>query len=137
MRSTLTPQLRVDQGQSQLILIDLGEGCHCMAGSALEQVYGTLSQRPPDVDDPELLKRFFQAIQLLNQKQLLLAYHDRSDGGLLATLCEMMFAGHVGVNIYIDDLIGKELGRDPVAALFTEELGAVVQVRKNDLFTVM
>ena len=72
-----------------------------MAGSVLEQVYGALSQRPPDVDDPDLLKHFFHAIQKLNQENLLLAYHDRSDGGLFVTLCEMMFAGHVGVNIAI------------------------------------
>ena len=112
VRATLTPQLRTDKGPTRLILLDLGEGCHCMAGSVLEQVYRVVTQRPPDVDDPDLLKHFFQAIQALNQKELLLAYHDRSDGGLLATLCEMMFAGHVGVNVRIDDLVDNDLGND-------------------------
>lgn len=132
VRATLTPQLRTDKGATRLILIDLGEGCHCMAGSVLEQAYGALSQRPPDVDDPALLKHFFQAIQTLNQQNLLLAYHDRSDGGLLATLSEMMFAGHTGVDIVLDDLINKDPSSDPIAALFTEELGAVLQVRAVD-----
>lgn len=130
VRATLTPQLRTDSGSTRLLLIDLGEGCHCMAGCALEQVYGALSQQPPDLDDPTLLTHFFQAIQALNQKEYLLAYHDRSDGGLLATVCEMMFAGHVGVNM----TLGSD---DPIAALFTEELGAVVQVREQDLATVL
>lgn len=133
---TLTPQLRTDKGKTGLILVDLGEGCHCMAGSALEQVYSVLTQRPPDIDDPELLKNFFQAIQVLNQKDYLLAYHDRSDGGLLATVCEMMFAGHVGVNLKLDDLI-KEPDHKLLEVLFTEELGAVLQVREKDLPQVL
>ncbi|MBS0351212.1 MAG: phosphoribosylformylglycinamidine synthase, partial [Proteobacteria bacterium] len=134
VNQTTTPQLRSDQGQTHLILIDLGEGCHCMAGSVLEQVYGQLSQRPPDVDDPDILKNFFYAIQALKQKQLLLAYHDRSDGGLFVTLCEMMFAGRVGVDINLDRLVRAGIiGNDPIAALFTEELGAVLQVRAGDL----
>jgi phosphoribosylformylglycinamidine synthase len=133
VRATLTPQLRTNQGLTRLILLDLGEGSHCMAGSALEQVYQVISQCPPDVDNPDLLKQFFRAIQALNQKDLLLAYHDRSDGGLLATVCEMMFAGHVGVTIELDELADIQPAPDPVAALFTEELGALIQVREADL----
>jgi phosphoribosylformylglycinamidine synthase len=137
VRATLTPQLRIDKGPTRLILLDLGEGCHCMAGSVLEQVYKVVTQRPPDIDDPDLLKHFFQAVQALNQKEFLLAYHDRSDGGLLATLCEMMFAGHVGVTVRIDELVDNDLGNDSIAALFTEELGAVIQVRERDLPAVL
>jgi phosphoribosylformylglycinamidine synthase len=137
VRSTLTPQLRTDKGPTRLILLDLGEGCHCMAGSVLEQVYQVISQRPPDVDDPDLLKNFFQAMQALNQKELLLAYHDRSDGGLLALICEMMFAGHTGVTIRLDELVNHDLGHDSIAALFTEELGAVIQVHEADLPIVL
>ncbi len=137
VRATLTPQLRTDKGPTRLILLDLGEGCHCMAGSVLEQVNKVVTQRPPDIDDPELLKHFFQAVQALNQKEFLLAYHDRSDGGLLATLCEMMFASHVGVTVRLDDLVNNDLGNDTIAALFTEELGAVIQVKEQDLPSVL
>ncbi len=132
VRATLTPQLRTDQEKTILILIDLGEGSHCMAGSVLEQVYGAISQRPPDVDDPDLLKQFFHAIQTLNRENLLLAYHDRSDGGLFVTICEMMFAGRVGVNLTLDSLIKNENTADPAVILFNEELGAVVQIRERD-----
>ncbi len=132
VRATLTPQLRTDKGPTHLILIDLGEGCNCMGGSVLEQVYQTISQCPPDIDDPELLKGFFHAIQKLNSESLLLAYHDRSDGGLFVTLCEMMFASHCGINIRLD-----HLGEDPMAALFNEELGAVIQVSDKALSVVM
>lgn len=137
VRATLTPQLRTDQGPTCLILLDLGKGSHCMAGSVFEQVYGVISQRPPDVDDPDLLKHFFQAIQTLNQQNLLLAYHDRSDGGLFVTLCEMMFAGHTGVNIRLDTLVNDDIGNDAAAVLFAEELGAVIQVRAADLAQVL
>jgi phosphoribosylformylglycinamidine synthase len=123
VRRTLTPQLRTDHGETALILIDLGRGRNRIGGSALAQVYGQTGDIAPDVDDPELLKHFFAAVQTLNREGLLLAYHDRSDGGLFATLCEMAFAGRVGVNVQID-----RLGDDVVAALFTEELGAVAQV---------
>jgi len=132
VRRTLTPQLQTDEGDTQLILIDLGKGCSSMGGSVLAQTQQLLGQRPPDVDDPAALKQFFTVIQKLNEKRLLLAYHDRSDGGLLATVCEMMFAGHVGLDIKLD-----ALGEDPVAALFNEELGAVVQVRAKDLEAVL
>ena len=84
------------------------------------------------MDDPNAIKEFFHVIQALNDEGLLLAYHDRSDGGLFATLCEMAFAGHVGVSVALDDL-----GADAVAALFTEELGAVIQVRHCDTDDVL
>ncbi|MFL6655535.1 MAG: phosphoribosylformylglycinamidine synthase [Sulfurifustis sp.] len=126
VRLTLTPQLRTDRGETDLILIDLGKGKNRLGGSALAQVYGSLGDEAPDVDDPRTLKLFFHIIQALNELGFALAYHDRSDGGLFATICEMAFAGHTGVRI---DL--TPLGRDPVAALFSEELGAVLQVPRN------
>jgi phosphoribosylformylglycinamidine synthase len=118
VRSTLTPQLRTDQGDTDLILIDLGQGRNRLGGSCLAQVYGQLGDVGPDLDDPELLKRFFAAIQELQTEGLLLAYHDRSDGGLITTLCEMAFAGHCGVDV---DLAA--VGPDDLSALFSEELG--------------
>jgi phosphoribosylformylglycinamidine synthase len=123
VRKTLTPQLRTDRGQTDLILIDLGKGQNRMGASALAQVYGQVGHEAPDVDDPRVLKLFFAVIQALNELGFLLAYHDRSDGGLFVTLCEMAFAGRTGVQIDVG-----ELGRDPLAALFNEELGAVLQV---------
>lgn len=132
VRHTLTPQLRTDCGDTDLILVDLGHGSQALGGSALAQVYQQIGQRPADVDEPRLLKAFFAAIQQLNKERYLLAYHDRSDGGLLALLCEMAFAGHTGITVQID-----QLGHDPMAALFNEELGAVVQVRKTDTSQVL
>jgi phosphoribosylformylglycinamidine synthase len=132
VRRTLTPQLRSDCGDSDLILVDLGKGRNRLAGSALAQVYKQVGHHAPDLDDPDALKAFFDCIQDLNQDSLLLAYHDRSDGGLLATLCEMSFAGHTGIDIHLD-----ELGGDARAALFCEELGAVLQVRHYDTDTVL
>ncbi|TAM46625.1 MAG: phosphoribosylformylglycinamidine synthase [Gammaproteobacteria bacterium] len=123
VRKTLTQQLRTDRGETDLLLIDLGKGKHRLGGSALAQVYGQLGDECPDVDDPRVLKLFFHIVQALNELGLAYAYHDRSDGGLFAALCEMAFAGHTGLKV---DLTG--LGRDPVASLFNEELGAVLQV---------
>ena len=132
VRRTLTPQLRNDCGDSDLILVDLGKGRNRLAGSALAQVYKQLGHHAPDLDDPDALKAFFDCIQDLNRDSLLLAYHDRSDGGLFATLCEMAFAGHTGLDVSLD-----ELGDDPRAACFSEELGAVLQVRHCDTDTVL
>ncbi len=132
VRLTLTPQLRTDCGDTDLILIDLGKGRNRLAGSALAQVYKQLGHQVPDLDDPQALKDFFATIQDLNQADLLLAYHDRSDGGLFTTLCEMAFAAHSGLDIQLD-----ELGDDQVAALFNEELGAVIQVRHCDTDAVL
>ncbi len=123
VRKTLTPQLRTDAGNTDLILVDLGRGRHRLGGSALAQVYKQVGDEAPDVDDPRVLRLFFHVIQALNELGFCLAYHDRSDGGLLATVCEMAFAGRTGVSIDITNL-----GSDPIAALFGEELGAVLQV---------
>ncbi|WP_455379952.1 phosphoribosylformylglycinamidine synthase, partial [Acidihalobacter prosperus] len=126
VRFTLTPQLTV-AGDTDLILIDLGKGHNRLGGSALTQVYGQSGGTPPDLDSPETLRNFFAAIQSLNRAGRLLAYHDRSDGGLLATLCEMAFASHCGLDIDLDDV------NDPIACLFNEELGVVIQVRRADV----
>ncbi len=128
IRLTLTPQLRrVPDEDSTLILIDLGAGKNRLGGSVLAQVYNQLGDDCPDLDQAELLKAFFDAIQTLNGQDKLLSYHDRSDGGLLATVAEMMFASRLGVALTIDSL-----GDDVLAALFNEELGAVLQVRQSD-----
>jgi phosphoribosylformylglycinamidine synthase len=126
IRRALTPQLRTDKGETVLLLVDLGGGKNRLGGSALAQVHGQLGDVPPDLDEPARLKAFFDAIQMLNERGFLLAYHDRSDGGLLVTLLEMAFAGGCGLDI---DLAELAPGGDPLAALFAEELGAVVQVR--------
>jgi len=136
VRSTLTPQLRTDRGDTDLILIDLGQGKNRLAGSCLAQVYGQLGDPAvdgvPDLDDLDLIKRFFAALQELNQEGLLLAYHDRSDGGLLACVCEMAFAGRCGV-----DLDLGPVGAGDLAALFSEELGALIQVCHTDTDEVL
>ena len=126
-RKTLTPVLKTSQGDTDLIFIDLGKGKNRLGGSALAQVYKSIGQHAADLDDPQALIHFFKTIQELNQDGLLLAYHDRSDGGLFATLCEMSFAGHVGVTVNI-----AECGDDAISVLFSEELGAVIQVRHTD-----
>ncbi len=125
-RKTLTPQLRTDV-DSKLILIDLGNGKNRMGGSSLAQVYGQIGDKAPDVDQPEQLKAFFAAIQKLNADNKILAYHDRSDGGLFTTLCEMAFAGRAGLQTNIHAGAG-----DALNTLFNEELGAVIQVRASD-----
>ncbi|MCB1875813.1 MAG: phosphoribosylformylglycinamidine synthase [Chromatiales bacterium] len=128
VRRCLTPQLRLDRGETLLLLIDLGRGKHRLGASALAQVYAQVGDKAPDLDDPQLLKGFFQAIQRLGNEGCILAYHDRSDGGLFVTLMEMAFAGHCGLNI---DLTGA--GERPVEILFSEELGAVLQIRSGEL----
>lgn len=134
IRATLTPELRRDIDDSVLMLIDLGRGHNRLGGSALAQVYGQIGTTPADVDDPQLLQAFFDGIQTLNAADTLLAYHDRSDGGLWATLAEMSFAARVGVSVVLDALADSEA--DVLAALFSEELGAVVQVRAADVAAV-
>lgn len=127
VRKTLTPQLRLDKGETDLIVIDLGRGKNRMGGSILAQVNGQIGRAAPDVDDAEDLKAFFAVIQGLNADGHLLAYHDRSDGGLMATVVEMAFAGKCGLDLNLDALADS---RDELtAALFNEELGAVIQVR--------
>ena len=127
---TLTPQLQ--KTDSVLVLLDLGKGKNRMGASVLAQVYKQMGDECPDLDSPVLFNAFFELIQLLNQQGKILAYHDRSDGGLLATICEMVFAGRVGVAIELDGL-----GQDPLAVLFNEELGALIQVRKEDCEQLM
>ena len=125
---TLTPQLcSLPDEDSALILLDLGAGKNRLGGSVLAQVYNQLGNDSPDLDEAGLLKAFFDAIQTLNGQGKLLSYHDRSDGGLLATVAEMMFAGRLGVTLTLDSL-----GSDIFGALFNEELGAVLQVRQSD-----
>ena len=127
---TLTPQLATDAGNTDLILIDLAAGQNRLGGSALAQVYRQVGAVAPDLDDPEDIKAFFAVIQGLNADSKLLAYHDRSDGGLFVTLAEMSFAGHTGIDIKLDGLAedASQFARE----LFNEELGAVIQVRRED-----
>ena len=127
-RRTLTPQLKTHWGETELILVDLSEKKNRLGGSALAQVYKQVGDQPADLDRPEWLTRFFSTIQKLNKEGKLLAYHDRSDGGLFVTLCEMSFAGHVGLDVVLDGL-----GKDPFSILFSEEPGAVLQVSKHVL----
>jgi len=129
IRQTLTPQLRMDKGTTDLILIDLGRGQNRMGASILAQVHGKLGKQAPDVDDAEDLKAFFAVIQGLNADGHLLAYHDRSDGGLLTTVMEMAFAGHCGLSLTLDSV--AESAAEIPAILFNEELGAVIQVRQD------
>jgi len=138
-RRVLTPQLRLDAGASVLILVDLGCGRNRLGGSILAQVYGQVGNAAPDVDDAPALKRFFEAVQALNRDGLVLAYHDRSDGGLFAVVCEMAFAAHCGVTVEVDALCSGS-GSDAervLAALFNEELGALLQVRARDRDVVL
>ncbi|MEW8156668.1 MAG: phosphoribosylformylglycinamidine synthase, partial [Candidatus Thiodiazotropha endolucinida] len=132
IRSTQTPLLRSDAGDSDLILIDLGKGKNRLGATALAQVYQQIGHHGADLEDPDALRRFFALIQELNQNDLILAYHDRSDGGLFTTICEMAFAGRCGVSVEIDDL-----GDDDLAILFSEELGAVIQVPHRDTDEVL
>ncbi|MBB5018729.1 phosphoribosylformylglycinamidine synthase [Chitinivorax tropicus] len=155
VRRTLTPVLRTDVGDTDLILIDLGAGKCRLGGSALAQVYKQIGNFNPDVVSAQRLVAFFNVIQKLNREDKLLAYHDRGDGGLFVTLCEMMFASHVGLSIEIDelcferrrsereygeltpeDVLRAENGRI-MGVLFNEELGAVIQCRRSDTSAVM
>ncbi|KAH9949075.1 CobB/CobQ-like glutamine amidotransferase domain-containing protein [Amylocystis lapponica] len=133
VRATWTPQLRTDAGEpTVLLLFDLANGRERLGGSALAQVFKEIGAVAPDVDDPATLKAFFVACQDVRAKEpgLVLAYHDRSDGGLLTTVAEMSFAGRVGVKLSLDVL---QSSADPISALFNEELGAVVQIRQSDV----
>jgi phosphoribosylformylglycinamidine synthase len=132
VRKTITPQLRTDKGASSLVLIDLGNGQNRMGATALAQVYKQLGDKPADVDNAAQLKGFYEGVQALVANDQVVAYHDKGDGGLLVTLAEMAFAGHCGVNANIE-----ALGEDTLAALFNEELGAVIQVRNDDLDAVL
>jgi phosphoribosylformylglycinamidine synthase len=150
IRQTITPELKTD-ADSVLMLIDLGQGKNRLGGSVLAQAYSQVGNVAPDLDDPQLLKDFFNTIQNLNAQGKLLAYHDRSDGGLVATLAEMAFAARVGLDIdlsvfpqYVLNLFieGEETAQEDtikahlLRVLFNEELGAVIQVAKADIDTV-
>ncbi|MCG8370094.1 MAG: phosphoribosylformylglycinamidine synthase, partial [Proteobacteria bacterium] len=124
----LTPQLRETAEPSCLLLFDLGEGRDRLGGSCLAQAYARAGGDTPDVDEPALLAGLFAAVQELNERGMLLAYHDRSDGGLLATVAEMIFAGRRGAVLTLDGSRVELLGK-----LFSEEIGAVVQIAKNKL----
>ena len=156
IRRSLTPQLRMDQGDTELILIDLGRGKNRMAASCFAQVMQQLGDSVPDVDSADDLKAFFAAIGSLNRAGKLLAYHDRSDGGLFTTLAEMAFAGRCGLSINLDILTLESehamdwgdaknwAGQVPerrneltLRALFNEELGAVIQIRASERSAVM
>ncbi|WP_168403850.1 phosphoribosylformylglycinamidine synthase [Erwinia amylovora] len=126
VRKTVTPQLQT--GDNALLLIDLGNGVNALGATALSQVYRQLGDKPADVRDAQQLAGFWHAIQALVADGKLLAYHDRSDGGLLVTLAEMAFTGHCGIEADI-----ATLGSDSLAALFNEELGAVIQVAAADV----
>ncbi len=149
LRATLTPQLK--GGDTTLILIDLGQGKCRMGGSMLAQVLNQFGNEVPDLDDPALLKAMVTAVNRLRAEGRLLSYHDRSDGGLWATVCEMAFAGHLGVSLNVDMLVlegdgihnsraeygdaknwaaqvGARRAERTLQALFNEELGAVIQV---------
>ncbi|CSC66686.1 phosphoribosylformylglycinamidine synthase [Vibrio cholerae] len=133
IRKTVTPQLRTDLGETSLILIDLGNGQNRLGATALAQVYKQLGDKPADVDNAAQLKGFFDAVQTLVRNDKLVAYHDKGDGGLLVTLAEMAFAGHCGIKANIETL-GDD---DALAALFNEELGAVIQVKNDELNAVL
>ena len=128
-RRTLTPQLQL--GDNLLLLIDLGDERNRMGGSCLAQVYGQSGDNPPDANDPIDLQHFFQAIQQLNREGKLLAYHDRSDGGLFVTLVEMAFAGQTGLEIRLPISAAEHLRL--LCTLFSEELGAVIQIAADSL----
>lgn len=121
IRRTVTPLLEKTT-ETELLLIDLGHGQNRTGGSILAQVANQLGASPPDLDDPILLIKLFEAFQALKEQGLVLAYHDRSDGGLITTICEMSFASHVGITLNL-----AQLGTDVPAILFNEELGAVIQ----------
>ena len=129
VRRTLTPQL-VDAPDTSLYLVDLGAGRDRLGASSLAQCFKIVGGEPPDLDDPAALRGLFAAIRELDRDNRLLAYHDRSDGGLFATVCEMAFAGRRGVHLELEPT------REALGALFAEEPGAVIQIRDTDGSTV-
>ena len=154
VRRTLTPQLAVDT-DTLLVLVDLGAGRNRMGGSILAQVTRQVGNEAPDADEPARIAAFVGALRTLQRAGLLLAYHDSSDGGLFATVAEMAFAGHGGVTVNLDVLAVDPVAADwgdfkirteqvsvrrselVLKALFTEELGAVLQIRAADTTAVM
>ena len=131
VRLSLTPMLRTGVGESALLLIDLGNGAHRLGGSALALAYGRLGAEPPDLGRVEAVPALFRALARLRREGRVAAYHDRSDGGLAACVLEMAFAGRAAIDVDVGPL-----GGDPIAALFCEAPGAVLQVREADLAAV-
>ena len=132
VNKTITPQLK-RQGDSLLLLIDLGKGNNRLGASCLAQIYNRSLGESPDIDNPGLLKTFFDAITDLKARNTILAYHDRSDGGLFATVTEMAFAGNTGVSVHLKTGTIDET----LSLLFSEEIGAVLEIDENNLETVM
>ena len=136
VRKTATPDLKSDD--SALLLLDLGAGKNRLGGSALAQVFNQVGKTAPDLDNPEQFVAFFNAIQELLSEDLILSYHDRGDGGLLATVAEMSFAGRKGINLVLDKLTGGQSSTSAaLAPLFSEELGAVIEIDKTKLANVL
>ncbi|HHK6002352.1 TPA: phosphoribosylformylglycinamidine synthase [Neisseria subflava] len=137
VRKTVTPELK-NVEDSVLLLVDLGNGKARMGGSAFGQVYNNMTGDAPDLDDTGRLKAFYNVIQQLVAEDKLLAYHDRSDGGLFAALVEMAFAGRIGVNVDLTSLVTNQADANEasICALFNEELGAVIQIAKQDVAAV-
>jgi len=127
VRKTVTPQLRTDLGDTELLAIDLGKGQNRVGASCLAQVYGQVGDVSADLDDSKDLLNLFNAIQSMMADELMVAYHDRADGGLLVTLLEMAFAGHCGLDVDV-----SALGSEAIAALCAEEVGVVIQVKAAD-----
>ena len=137
VRKTVTPELK-NVEDSVLLLVDLGFGKARMGGSAFGQVYNNMTGDAPDLDDTGRLKAFYSVIQQLVAEDKLLAYHDRSDGGLFATLVEMAFAARCGLNVDLTSLVANQanVNEASIRALFNEELGAVIQIAKQDVAAV-
>ena len=137
VRKTVTPELK-NVEDSVLLLVDLGNGKARMGGSAFGQVYNNMTGDAPDLDDTGRLKAFYNVIQQLVAEDKLLAYHDRSDGGLFAALVEMAFAARCGLNVDLTSLVANQadVNEASIRALFNEELGAVIQIAKQDVAAV-
>lgn len=137
VRKTVTPELK-NVEDSVLLFVDLGFGKARMGGSAFGQVYNNMTGDAPDLDDTGRLKAFYSVIQQLVAEDKLLAYHDRSDGGLFATLVEMAFAARCGLNVDLTSLVANQadVNEASIRALFNEELGAVIQIAKQDVAAV-
>ena len=137
VRKTVTPELK-NVEDSVLLLVDLGNGKARMGGSAFGQVYNNMTGDAPDLDDTGRLKAFYNVIQQLVAEDKLLAYHDRSDGGLFAALVEMAFAARCGLNVDLTSLVANQVdvNEASIRALFNEELGAVIQIDKQDVAAV-
>ncbi|KAF2140147.1 uncharacterized protein K452DRAFT_288918 [Aplosporella prunicola CBS 121167] len=134
IEKTWTPALHrlEDVGETALMFVDLAQGKKAMGGSAIAQVFGQVGDEAPDVRDVDMIKDYYDAIEQLHGSGIVLAYHDRSDGGLFTTLVEMMFAGRCGLEVMTDDICASADTKDLIESLFNEELGAVFQIRKKD-----